>query len=60
MAMAYIDMAFETNTAMNHVNKCKSAHLSNRLVGKMLEDLRKWEQPSHLTAMLKIKADLSR
>ena len=43
-------VAFEVNIAMNHVNKCKSADGAKGLAGKFLEELRKWAQPSDLTA----------
>ena len=42
MGMAYITMAFETNAAMNHLNKYKSADWPKELAGKLLEKLRKW------------------
>ena len=43
--------AFKMNTSMNHVNKHKSVDCPNGLVGKLLEELRKWAQPSDLTAV---------
>ena len=42
MVMVYITMAFKTNTTMNHVDECKSTDWTIRLVGKLLEELRKW------------------
>ena len=52
IAMAYITMVFEIITAMNHMNKCKSALWSNRLAEKLIGELMKWAQPSDLTALL--------
>ena len=44
MAMAYITMAFEMNTAMNHFNECKSSYWPNKPAVKLLDELRKWAQ----------------
>ena len=57
--MAYITMAFETNTNMNHVNKCRSSDLPHGLAWKLLEGLRKWAQSSDLAAMLELRGNLS-
>ena len=50
--MTYTTMVFEMNTAKNQINKCKSADWSNWLARILLDKLRKWAQPSGLTAML--------
>ena len=60
MAMAYITMAFETKTAMNHVNKCKSTNWPNEPTVILLEELRGWAKPSNSTAILVLIAELSK
>ena len=55
--MAYIPMAFEMNIIMNHVNKCKPDDWPNWVVVKLSGELRKWVQPSDLTAMLELTAE---
>ena len=48
------------NTAVNYVNDCKSIDWPNGLERKMLEELWKWTQPSDLTAMFLLRAELSK
>ena len=52
--IAYITEAFETNTAINQVDKCKSSDWPNELEWKLLEELKKWVQPSNMMAMLEL------
>ena len=53
-------LAFETNTAMNHVKRCKSTGWPNDFAAKSLEEFRTWTQPSDLAAMLELRAELSK
>ena len=60
MAMVFITMAFETNMAMNDVNKCKSYDWPNGRTYRFLEELTKWASPSDFMDVLKLKTELSK
>ena len=45
---------------MDNVSKCKPYDWPKGLAWRMLEEMRKWDQPSELMSMLDLRVDLSK